>query len=357
MLLALRPRPADPRIHADSYPPEPWVEELYRENAASARVRWEPYVYWRRLLFRGKHINIDERGLRRTWRLPGSGGPRLKIFFFGASTAWGTGVRDDHTIPSELARYLAASGVPAEVTNFGETGYVSTQEAIALLRELQRGEVPDLAVFYLGINDTWSALQNGEAGKPQNESHRERELNLLVRARRLAREAIPLFAARSALLRLCGLAFPSRPPAPLVPPGPRLVDGLLRVVEVNRRMVDGLAAGYGFCANFFWEPNLFEKTRRTPYEEARTVPVAGTRGWFLTAYERARREWAAGDAGELTYLGDLFAGTAEPRFLDFSHTGETANREIAAAIGRQLQAHDRLRPRLPASLRASRAGG
>ena len=132
------------------------MAQLYRENARCAHVRWEPYVYWRRLPCSGSYINVDAAGLRRTWAPPARPGRRpLRIFFFGGSAAWGTGVRDEHTVPSELARYLAAAGIDAEVVNYGETGYVSTQDVIALLRELQRGHRPGGGDLPPGREPTW----------------------------------------------------------------------------------------------------------------------------------------------------------------------------------------------------------
>ena len=69
------------------------------------------------------------------------------------------------------------SGV--EVTNFGQIGYVSTQEALLLFEQLRKGNVPDFAVFYDGVNDTFAAWQSGTAGIPNDEYNREREFGLL----------------------------------------------------------------------------------------------------------------------------------------------------------------------------------
>ncbi len=350
LVLAVRPPAVDRRLAADSYPRQPWVAELYRENARSARMGWQPYVYWRRLPFAGRLIGIDARGLRRTWRQPAApagapGGAPLRIFVFGGSTIWGTGVRDDHTIPSELARDLAAAGVAAEVTNFGESGYVSTQSAITLLRELQRGDVPDVVVFYVGFTDFLSAMDDG-AGVPLNEDHRRREFNLLQSGRRMARTALAVLVSRSSLLRLSGLAAP-RPaarPAPAPAAAARIVDDGFRALDANVRAVSGLAAAYGFQVSFFVEPSILEKRRLTPYE-ARSAATIAARGVLLGAEALLAREWAARDPDELTDLGGLFADTSGPRFLDAGHLSEEANREVAAAICRQLREHGRLRRR------------
>ena len=54
---------------------------------------------------------------------------------FGGSTMWGTGARDACTIPSLLARALQGRGMSLEIINFGETGYVRTQEVITSHRD------------------------------------------------------------------------------------------------------------------------------------------------------------------------------------------------------------------------------
>jgi hypothetical protein len=109
--------------------------------------------------------------------------------------------------------------------------------------------------------------------------------------------------------------------------------------------VDALAARWGFRTGVFWEPCLFTKRHLTPWEESRSETLAYARGWLLSAYDRVRHDWASRDPGEFTYLGDLFAETEGPRFVDHTHTSEVANREIVEAIGRQLIAHGRLRRR------------
>jgi hypothetical protein len=57
-------------------------------------------------------------------------------------------------------------------------GWVSTQSVIMLLRQLQHGNIPDVVVFYDGVNDTYAAYQQGFAGWPQNELNRVTEFNV-----------------------------------------------------------------------------------------------------------------------------------------------------------------------------------
>ena len=46
-----------------------------------------------------------------------------------------------------------------------------------LFLQLREGNIPDLVVFYDGVNDVFSAYQQGKAGIPQNENNREKEFN------------------------------------------------------------------------------------------------------------------------------------------------------------------------------------
>ena len=63
---------------------------------------------------------------------------------------------------------------------------MSTQELVALVRELQAGYRPDLVLFYDGVNDTTSALLEGRPTLTTNEINRVREFNLLQSPGRLA---------------------------------------------------------------------------------------------------------------------------------------------------------------------------
>lgn len=97
---------------------------------------------------------------------------------------WGSGARDSFTIPSLLSQILSEHGISIHVVNYGESGFVSTQEVIALMLQLKKGNIPDVVMFYDGVNDTFSAFQHGIAGIPQNEFNRFREFNLLNYSRR-----------------------------------------------------------------------------------------------------------------------------------------------------------------------------
>ena len=121
---------------------------LWLDHTGCPEIHFEPYYHWRRGPYRGKYVNIDEEGLRRTVKSPKPGA--RKVFMFGGSTMWGTGSPDSDTIPSLLQRRLGDS---YDVYNFGEYAYVSTQELNYLLKRLADGDVPRIVIFYDGVND------------------------------------------------------------------------------------------------------------------------------------------------------------------------------------------------------------
>jgi hypothetical protein len=125
-----------------------WAKVHFDEYSRLAS-QYEAFLGWRRLPFQGATINLDEEGLRRTWRRDGAS-PAATVAFFGGSTTWGTGAVDADTIPSLFAKlnpgYLAH--------NFGETGYMAHQSLNLLMKRYVEGFRPDLVVFYDGVNDT-----------------------------------------------------------------------------------------------------------------------------------------------------------------------------------------------------------
>ncbi len=314
---------APPQRAAEFYADTPWADGYFSEHRQARFMRWEPYVYWRRQPFTGTTINIDARGHRLTWNSQeGEGG--LRIFVFGGSSVWGTGARDDYTIPSVIAKLLAERGIAATVTNYGESGYVSGQEVVALWRELQGGNVPDFAIFYDGVNDVFSALQSGQAGVPQNEGERRRDFRA---TNGLDNWLAALPYALEGVLRLTRWLSP--------PADPTSVDALAeRVVSAYRenvRTVRALGREYGFQAAFFWQPSVFGKRRPSLGEQAVVDASLAVHRDLQIAADRVLRDTAGQDPAVVD-LSALFDTVEQPLYMDFSHLSEEGNRLAARAI-------------------------
>jgi len=341
--------PHDWRAQADAYPGESWVHQYYDEFEDSSANKWVSYVYWRRKPYQGQYINVDSNGIRRTWA-PDQGGrathDRPSIFVFGGSTTWGVGARDESTIPSFLARKLKEKGIECDVMNFGESGYVTTQEVIALIRQLQKGNIPDLVIFYDGVNDVYSAYQQQLAGLPQNEFHRTQEFNLTQPGNYGTLRALFI---RNAIDRLAITRFSRGLVHRLGVGGPgsgavaywKATDnstagreGLLRevlsVYEGNIRMVRVLGEAYGFETSFYWQPTVFDKEHRTAYEETQRQSVEGLQS-FCQAVRGlvCQGNIAAEQEGVFHDLSSIFAEVLQPVFLDWCHLSEWGNEVVA----------------------------
>lgn len=336
-------RSEDARCRADAYAEWPFCERYFQELHASDVAEWRPYVQWRVHQFSGELINVDARGLRRTSNDASCGPSSTMVFVFGGSTVWGTGARDDFTIPSFLARILGdRRSNPVCVVNFGQPGYVSSQELIALTIELRDGARPALAIFYDGDNDAFAAMQTGAAGAPENEEHRRREFNLRTRPGDMFVLSIERLAARSGLYRLAQtvgekLPRPVASAAGAASSDPNADDLAARVAALyigNVHLIETLAQAYGFRALFYWQPLVFDKSHRTGYEAAEAARDAS----FARFWRRVRRAIKTAPPlaadGNFSDLGDLLADRRDPLFIDFAHVSEQGNALIAERIGR-----------------------
>lgn len=282
------------RQFADGYHNASWPP-VYYEELAKIRMNWHPYSYWLAAPFSSRYINIGSDGLRHTWQSksfkPKCGGRPARIFIFGGSTTFGEGARDDYTVPSQLQRILDASSHCIAVTNFGQEGYVSTPELLLLEEQLRKGNVPDLVIFYDGVNDTESSLLEGEAGVTYDEIYRKREFGIQnwfepERRGKLCEMALLTFAMHSALGETAKWIQHARFPGEFrLVKGElvqkklssrsgvdrnieRLGDSVISVYLGNHAIAEALAQKYGFHEFSYWQPTVFQKNCKTPYKRS-----------------------------------------------------------------------------------------
>ncbi len=328
--------PGDWRARADTYTDPSWVEAYYKEFRRSDALRWRPYVYWRKKPYRGEYINVDSSGLRITPGPTSSGrgsGRALKIFMFGGSTLWGTGARDAFTIPAMVASDLRRSGLSVEVSNFGQSGYVSTQSLVALLLELRAGRRPDVVVFYDGINDTFSAFAQQRPGLPQNEQNRTADFNLSQASlARLGRLLLRDVADRSATVQLTkrvlrrsaggdSLWRPSNPDS--------LATLVVTTYLSNLEVLRALSEHYHFTPLAYWQPTIFQKPMLTKYEQVERGKVPQLARFFEQTYASLA---SRAHGGAVRDLSRVFSTRREPVYVDWMHLGETGNGLIAQRI-------------------------
>ena len=347
-------------VAADIYAGVSWAEDYWQELEDSAAIEWRPYVYWRRKPFDGQYIHIDQDGIRRTAHAESSSsrGTPIKIFMFGGSTVWGRGARDEFTIPSILAKRLGEAGLAVEVTNFGEVGYVNTQELMTLMLKLQQGHVPDLVIFYDGVNDTYSAFQHQVAGLPHNEINRVLDFNLSApeeagrRHRLLLEDTTKRMATvrlTRGLMRRLGIGgdaesapgFGATPAvwarAKEVPDLDNLAQDVVNRYAKNIEAVAALGQHYEFESLFYWQPMLFQKSELSESELAELDRRGNLVSIFQKTYEAVgRSRLEASESYRFHDVSQLFADVAEPIFIDWCHTGKVGNEKIAERLLRDV---------------------
>ena len=135
----------DSRSELTLYKGYAWAESHFK-TLKSLSTTYYDYITLRRDDVQSDTINIVN-GVRTT-SIPVETNLQGEVWFFGGSTLWGTGVKDDQTIP---AIFEKLSNMPS--SNFGESGYTTQQNLNLLIKNYLMGGKPKIVFFYDGIND------------------------------------------------------------------------------------------------------------------------------------------------------------------------------------------------------------
>ncbi len=324
------------------YADQPWAAEFWAEHwRAEQQQIYQPWVLWRIAPHTGRHVNVSAIGLRHTPGAVCTPGAR-RIFVFGGSAVWGWGAPDDGTIPAHLQAALDAAGHSTCVTNFGQNGFVSTQDVLELQRAIAAGNVPDVAIFYHGYNDISSAALQGRAGAHLYYDRIARRLE--TEAPAPAREpgwSAALRATRTWALIERASTRASRPdpaaagPQPTPPPDAPgvqgLADSVLQVYHANVRTIAALAGQYGFDWHVFWQPVLPVSGKpRTAEEEG----MGSSLGPILPLARAVFAGLAAAPPADPRFhdLRAVFDRDSTAIYIDFVHLTPPANRTVALRI-------------------------
>ena len=148
---------SDSRSELPNYQSHDWASKHF-EEIGNLPTEYFDFVVWRRKPFEGETITIDTDGYRRHFSTSNSDSQTAKIWFFGGSTAWGIGARDDDTIPAYVQKYSSKS-----TFNAGETGYVAHQSLNLLMKAYLEGGTPETVFFYDGVNEVAHKCRTGYA--------------------------------------------------------------------------------------------------------------------------------------------------------------------------------------------------
>ena len=260
------------------------------------------------------------------------------MFTFGGSPMWGTGSPDWSTIAAYLQRgFDSDRRGPVCVMNFGESAYVSTQGLIELLGQLQSGNLPNITIFFDGLNDVYTGYQSGQSGVHEN---------LEQIAARLERREQPEAAGLGRLLRSLWFYrlisrqlrefYPGSQPATTIRnyesmgvDAEALSDAIVKTYLSNCNIVGTLAKRYGFESYFFWPPYI-SIGDKVLTEEEKNLAVSvepALKKLYLAVYRKMAAP-LAGCAGfePMTHIFDEYAPVV---WLDDVHVTPDGNEIIA----------------------------
>ncbi|MFP4117932.1 MAG: hypothetical protein ACLFTR_03330, partial [Candidatus Woesearchaeota archaeon] len=199
----------------------------------------------------------------------------LDIHVYGGSTTWGLYVEPNETFPSRLSEFLCDEGINVNVTNYGQVAFMNSQEMISFIFELKRGNVPDIVIFYDGVNEFFS--DNPEAPTGYNPCFAKPKKTYIIEVLNYHMRDMMTFSKTMKqvenMLRLLGLQnwmikndiadidyfrLHSRHTQNLTC-NPRLYATIANNYLSNVRLIKSLEDDYGFRAFFYWQPHLATK--------------------------------------------------------------------------------------------------
>lgn len=298
------------------------TDNFFIEKDEVDKVKYSPYVGYVRLPnFKGEYYNINNKSIRKTSNPCINNSKELiNIFVFGGSTVWGTGARDHGTIPSKLSEQMCLKDYNIKVTNFGEEGYTNTQGMIKLQLELRNNNIPDIVIFYDGVNDVFSSYQHGVAGLSQNIKNREKEFNSIFEYR--ITSVLPNF--NKIIRKISGYSnyvvkFSSD----------ELNIETSEIYLNNIRIINSLGKEFKFKSFFYWQPILSTKDNLSDFEKNIDYNKE-----LIDIYNNVSS--IINDSKKVTNLIDIFDDKEETIFIDFAHIHEDGNNIVANRISKDL---------------------
>ena len=113
----------------------------------------------------------------------------------------------------------------------------------------------------------------------------------------------------------------------------------------NVKIVETLAQGYRFRPLFFWQPVVFTKPKLTSFEREEVAKYAWAESAFRAVYGQIRERAELRADPVFHNISDIFADQESLVFIDYCHTTEAANAQIAARMADRVVAV--LRPTNP----------
>ncbi len=319
-----------------------WSYEFWKDHGKAWNADYEPFIGWDRREYHSKYTNVNSDGFRETWK------PKLKseekskqktIYMFGGSTMWGSGARDNFTIPSSLSKILSKNGYHFKVINCGETAYTFLQEIIHLILLLRDGYRPDYVLFYDGSNDVYGAYQNGIAGATHNLEHIRRKLKASASEKEQLKKIIIYYLSLQwtmvhrdivSLYHVISspkIRFKEKAANYTETELEKLSRDITTHYKTSISLLDNLSKVYGFKYLCFWQPVIY--TEESITEEEKTVVVRVKDESAGKLYKYVNQILQSKDIPYFYNISNVLKGHSETVYTDFCHLAENGNAIVA----------------------------
>ena len=323
----------DYRADQPALKPYPWAESHLRDMQHLPQAYW-PFELDRPLPFKSDTVQIDGWSRKSYEPAAVAQGKRLPVVaFYGGSTTFGEGQRDEHTIASEVARLAEEAGTPIRVINYGQRSWTAWQEAMLFEQFSSHPndpDHPDLVVFYDGANEVLQQRQDSTAGWPTHFAVDGIAKTLTgtraggsashgLSQRSLLQDITDWYVAHSMAIKGMravrrGVGLEPKPGAPYtsrLPPG---AVGRNAATVYNRAQdfVEATAKRRGIPTVMFWQPTLDRKVNQA----------------MITATDRV--------GPDTVHIEDTLDSHPEVYF-DQVHTNEVGSKIVAERIWKTLK--------------------
>ena len=260
----------------------PWAPEyVYDMNQRDYMP--VPYLGLKPVPLRTRYVNMSgwERRTYSPKRLPPDA---PVVWIFGGSTTWGVGQRDEHTIPSELARAAERAGTPIVVRNFGQVTWLNWQEML-LFEQLLSTErrLPDLVLFYDGVNE-FALPPPYDQPAPRSFAPNAVEFDSISESGVSFRSVLDAYRRRSFVSRLWHVVRDAvDPPAGATvvdrdPPDPEWgpddeIRAAARNYDRGAAIIESLARAHRIPVVLLWQPRLATVERHHAIRDHITAPL------------------------------------------------------------------------------------
>jgi hypothetical protein len=264
------------------------------------------------------------------------------IWTFGGSTMENTETTDEMTIANTIARIFNERAGPTHVKNFGTGGFFSSYELIKfqkLLREVPEKELPHIAVFYDGYNDSYFGFQYGPGSLQDDLSQKIASLVEHRYGPLWLYSSSKLLSQYSKLWQITGarlidyILFP----LPDINPNSENLYQSVRVYTSNVRIIEAICDLFDIRCFFVLQPLIVTKNPLSEMEQQvldqleahpRFSPE-GTR--FMRAfYQEVITEMAEND--HFIDASRIMDGRTQPDFYDVGHTSALSSPFIGESI-------------------------